>query len=83
MATEKFSAHSPKNKFRCQINLKNALAGIGSVISFNANTIEGIMDGIEQKSGTIQRAKGATIVIYENKKTYPEFNWQIFKIIRK
>ncbi len=83
MKTEKFSLHSPKNKFRCKINLNNALVGVGSVTSFNANTIEGIMDGIEQRNGMIQRANGASIVILENKKTYPEIDWQTFKIIKK
>ncbi len=83
MKTEKFSLHSPKNKFRCEINLNNALIGIGGVISFSANTIEGVMSGIQQRNGTIQRAKGASIVIFENKKTYPEFEWEIIERIKK
>ena len=83
METEKFSLHSPKNKFRCEINLNNALEGIGSVIGFNANTIKGIMDGIEQRNGTIQRATGANIVIFENKKNYPECEWEIIERIKK
>lgn len=83
MKTEKFSAHSPKNRFRCKINLNNALSGIGGVIGFNANTMNGVMDGIEQKSGTIQRGGGASIVILENKKTYPEFEWVVVEIIKK
>ncbi len=83
MKTKEFSLHSPKNRFRCEINLNTALIGIGGVTSFNANTIEGIMDGIEQRNGTIQRAKGASIVILENKKTYPEFEWEIIERIKK
>lgn len=83
MKIKEFSLHSPKNKFRCEINLNNALEGIGSVTSFNANTIKGIMGGIEQRSGTIQRAKGASIVILENRKTYPEFEWEIIERIKK
>lgn len=83
MKTEKYSLHSPKNKFSCEINLNNALSGIGGVISFNANSIEGIMHGIEQRNGTIQRAGGASVVIFENKKTYPEIEWEVVEIIKK
>jgi serine protease inhibitor len=83
MKTKEKSIHSPKNKFRCEINFKKAIHEIGSVESFTANSIEEIESGILQRSGNIAKGKGAYITIMENLKTYPEFEWKVVKRIEK
>lgn len=66
----KISIHSPKNKFRGDITFPEPRKGVGSVISYTSNRID------ELKAWLQSYAPGH-IRIYENKKTYPEFDWQI------
>ena len=70
------SFNSPKNRFHAEITYNNALDGIGGVSSIGADTIEEIKAIIWQHySQNIHNAKGATIRIVENEKTYPDFSW--------
>lgn len=64
--------HSPKNKFRADITFPKARTGVGSVISFTANSID------ELKAWLEPYAPGH-IRIFENKSTYPSFDWQLIE----
>lgn len=69
------SLHSPKNPFRVQIDYVKAIKGIGSVESYTGEKVEWL------KSLAADRVRitgvHALITITENKKTYPEFDWQV------
>lgn len=68
------SIHSPKAKFRIQVNFAEPVKGIGSVVSFSSDSIDQLKAlAMEQ----VRQAKvSATVVITENKATYPSFDWQ-------
>lgn len=61
--------HSPKNKFRGEFHFNEAQEGIGSVVSYSANTVE------ELKS-FFSIYTGGTVSIFENKAQYPSFDWE-------
>ena len=68
---------SPKNKYRVEFNYSEPLEGIGSSISFTTNDVEKSSNFI---SHCVQMAKqnnvSVTVIVKENKKVYPEFEWQ-------
>jgi len=68
---------SPKNKFRIEFNYSKPLEGIGSSCSITSNDVEKSSNFIDQY---IQIAKqnnvSVTVTARENKKVYPEFDWQ-------
>lgn len=69
------SLHSPKNPFRMQIDYDKPIEGIGSVESYTGEKAEWL------KSLAADRVRiagtHALITITENKKTYPQFDWQV------
>lgn len=70
------SKNSPKNIFRASISYSKALPEIGSVSTELAMTLE----EVKHKSlfCTDQATRNdvtSTVVIYENKKQYPDFDW--------
>ena len=76
MKNQEPTAHSPKNTFIAQINYNRPLSEIGSSSRVGAMTLEGAKH--EAKFYTNQAKKnntGCTVVIKENKKTYPDFDW--------
>lgn len=66
---------SPKNKFSVEASFDKPLKGLGSVVSLTAPTIEKARYYIERECDRLKT--DAYIVIRENKKTYPEFDWVI------
>lgn len=73
---ETTSFNSPKNKFRASINFSKSLPEIGSGSLKTANSIlelKAIVKHYEEMAKTSNVR--CTVVIYENKKAYPNFNW--------
>ena len=65
---------SPKAKYRMEINFVKPLDGVGSVMSFNDDSIDALK---HRASEMVKMAKcAAHIVIMENKATFPSFDWQ-------
>ena len=62
--------NSPKCKFRGQIDFLKPLKGIGSVVSFSADSVAQL-----KAYAGIYKDKNGTLKIMENKKQYPEFEW--------
>ena len=68
------SLRSPKNRYRVEVHYPQPLDGVGSVVSFGTMSLEGIDDYIRRY--WMNNQPKAYVVIRENKKTYPEFDWQ-------
>lgn len=66
------SIHSPKSKFRAEVNFDKASDTLGSTVSFTNNDIDVLKSVISSHGFKIP----ATVVIYENVKSYPEFDWK-------
>ena len=73
MATT-ISKNSPKNQFRYQIDFKKATRECGSFVSGGAMTQEECMAIAMQEVRNFRSA--CTLRIFENKESYPKFNWQ-------
>lgn len=70
------SFKSPKNKYRASITYNKALKGIGSVSSASANNMDDLKAYIQCYLDQARKSKvKCFIVISENKKEYPLFNW--------
>lgn len=67
---------SPKDKFIASIHHNKPLKGVGSVESYSANSIDELDIYIKYRD-----FKHCRVVIKENKAEYPQFNWDIIKII--
>lgn len=65
------SIHSPKNKFRGTI-YQTSISGSGDCLSLSCNSLEELKSMLEKEAN----GKAAHIVIKENKKEYPAFDWQ-------
>lgn len=68
------SLHSPKNRYRVEVHFNQPLEGIGSVTSFGTMSLEGIDNYIRRYCMYGQQE--VHIVIRENLKTYPSFDWK-------
>lgn len=68
------SLRSPKNRYRVEVHYPQPLEGVGSVVSFGTMSLEGIDNYIRRY--WMNNQPKAYVVIRENKKTYPEFDWQ-------
>lgn len=68
------SMHSPRNKFRAEIHFDKPLKGIGSVVSFTADSIGQLESYIKAMN-----YKKCHVVIQENKLQYPSFNWVVVR----
>lgn len=67
---------SPKNKFVAQITYKDALSQIGSASSIGGMTLEDVKHNAKFYTEQATRnGTSSTVVIKENKKTYPDFDW--------
>lgn len=67
------SLHSPKNRYRVEIHFQQPLEGLGSVTSFGTMSLEGIEDYIRKY--WMYKQPTVYVVIRENKKQYPSFEW--------
>ena len=65
------SIHSPKNKFRGTV-YQAGISGSGDSLSLSCNSLEELKSMLEKEAN----GKAAHIVIKENKKEYPAFDWQ-------
>lgn len=69
--------NSPKNKFKIEFNYNKPLSGIGSVASFKTMNILNVKQSSHYSHYASMAKDGARVIIRENKKTFPEFDWQI------
>jgi len=68
---------SPKNKFRIEFNYSKPLEGIGSSCSITSNDVEKSANFIEHYTNIAkQNNVSVTVIVLENKKVYPQFDWQ-------
>lgn len=65
------SIHSPKNQFRGTI-YQAGISGSGDSLTLTWNNLEELKVMLEKEAN----GKAAHIVIKENKKEYPAFDWQ-------
>lgn len=71
------SARSPKNKYMAHVYFDKYIKGVGSGDMIGDMDIEGLKHIVISWCGdNIKYAKGAKVVISENKKEYPNFEWQ-------
>lgn len=76
MKNQETTPKSPKNRFVAEINYKSALPEIGSTSRTGAMSIEDVKHQAKFYTEQAKRNKtGSTVVIRENKKVYPEFDW--------
>lgn len=68
--TENNRAHSPKNKFRGTV-YQNGISGSGDSLTLTWSDLETLKDMLEKEA----KGKYAHIVIMENNKEYPQFDW--------
>jgi len=75
---KEISKNSPKNKFRASINYEQPLAGVGSASTAKGMTLEEVKHNVlfytdqAKKNGV-----NSKVEIFENKKDYPNFDWQL------
>lgn len=67
------SIKSPKNKYSATITLDKANKYIGSKVSFTYNDIEALKRLVKDQCGCVKC--GCTVVISQNMKEYPQFEW--------
>lgn len=73
----KVSKNSPKNIFRASITYSKALPEIGSVSTALAMTLEEVKHNcLFYTNQATRNDVTSSVVIYENKKQYPDFDWQ-------
>ena len=66
--------HSPKAKYYVRINFNRAIKGIGSSSTYSGDSIEGLRS-LAREVLSAAGAEKAQCHIYENKATYPSFDW--------
>ena len=72
--------NSPKNKFRYQLTYGKSIKGIGSSSSFTANELDKNHPTIQHHAKQAKRNNTTlNVVVLENKKVYPDFDWQKVK----
>jgi hypothetical protein len=72
----KVSKNSPKNIFRASISYSKALPEIGSVSTALGMTLEEVKhNSLFYTDQATRNEVTSTVVIYENKKQYPDFDW--------
>ena len=67
---------SPKDKFSGKVCFSKPLKGVGSEVLFTANSVEQI-----KSYASMYDTHDYTLYISENKKQYPEFDWQRIDVI--
>ena len=74
------SHKSPKNKYRVEMNYGKPLDGIGSATSITTNSTDENQPHIQHHIDQAKRNNTTLDVRWlENKKTYPEFEWEEIK----
>jgi len=71
------SYQSPKNKYRVEASLTVASKDMGSVFSYTCNDTETLKWLVTDQLSRMKGWKECYVRIWENKKQYPEFDWQI------
>ena len=80
MKNEETTPKSPKNRFVAEINYKKPLSEIGSSSRIGAMNIEDVKQQAKFYTEQAKRNKtSSTVVIKENKKVYPEFEWVVIE----
>lgn len=73
------SIHSPKNRYRAEINYPKAIKGVGSVQSFTSNDFAKLEAMVKDQ---IKIADSSAVVKYmENRETYPAFDWHTVQVV--
>jgi len=71
---------SPKNKFRYELTYGKPLKGISSTTSFTGNKLDENHPMIKHHKEQAKRNKTTLkVVVLENKKNFPEFDWEKVK----
>lgn len=68
------SLRSPKNRYHVEIHFQQPIDGIGNVTSFGTMSLEGVDDYIRKYWMYDQPV--VRVIIRENMKTYPSFDWK-------
>lgn len=68
------STKSPKNKYVANITFATYVEGIGQSVTVGAMSIQEVKDLAEEFKGF-----SPNVVIRENKKEYPEFDWVVIE----
>lgn len=77
MKTNEISQKSPKNKYFAEVTYSTPLEGIGSCSRVGAMELGGLKNEVARLFGeNARKAGGAHVVIKENKKEYPCFEWE-------
>ena len=72
--------NSPKNKYRYQLTYNKAIKEIGNSTSFTSDDLNENHPMIKHHANQAKRNNTSLLVsISENKKQYPEFDWQKVK----
>jgi hypothetical protein len=81
MNNQTITAKSPKNKFRIELISKKPIKGLGSSFSTGVMTLENLDENsfYNHYKFMIVRNGGGYVTIKENKKSYPEFQWENVK----
>lgn len=74
---EEPSLHSPKNRYRIEVHFNEPLPDLGSAVSFGTMNLDGIDNYIRRY--WMYRQPEVHIIIRENLKTYPEFDWKVVR----
>lgn len=67
------SIKSSKNKYSAVITLDKACKEIGSRVTFTSNDIEALKRIVKDQCGCVKC--GCTVVISQNLKEFPQFEW--------
>lgn len=67
------SIKSPKNKYSAVITLDKASKEIGSRVTFTSNDIEALKRIVKDQCASVKC--GCTVVISQNLKEFPQFEW--------
>ena len=72
----KTTKNSPKNIFRASITYSKALSEIGSISTTLGMTIDDVKhNSLFYTNQATKNNASSLVVIYENKKKYPDFDW--------
>lgn len=74
---EEPTLHSPKNRYHVEVHFPEPLENLGSVVSFGTMNLDGI-DNYIRRYWMYQQPE-VHIIIRENLKTYPEFDWKVVR----
>ena len=77
---KEISKNSPKNKFRASINYEQPLSEIGSSSTAKGMTLDEVKhNALFYTEQAKRNGVNSKVEIFENKKEYPEFDWQFIE----